>query len=271
MPGRFQRRDRLLQMREGRVGQAAEIDHIRSGGAVLVGAGEDLVQRQGRRLDDLGEDAHVVAAQIDRTAGAAEMARQVLQIVRPALEGRAELGRERRQIHPRPPGEEDSRGTGQRPQPPAHDLGGHQRGDLDADGPHLPIEVVRSHALQRALEPPLGKAAGQEEDALGHGRYRCMRRILAENWPTGSRGAAGAEALCRSDRNPEPPARRYRPLGLGVVGCCDAGGFAPEPLEEYRESGIDIARQPRKGSRLQAGSDGMVAHRMRGAGVQPQS
>ena len=65
---------------------------------IAAGAREDRVDAERRRIDDLGENAHVVARQIGRRAAPAEKSRQVLQLVGPALERHAEIGGERVEI-----------------------------------------------------------------------------------------------------------------------------------------------------------------------------
>ena len=69
---RLHRRDRVFQMREGRRRQAAEIDHLGAVGGKRPGARQDAIDRELRRVDDLGEDAHLMGVEIDRFAGAAE-------------------------------------------------------------------------------------------------------------------------------------------------------------------------------------------------------
>ena len=54
--------------------------------------------RRRRRVDDLGENAHVVTRQIGRRAAAAEIGRQIVQFVRPALERHAEAAERRVEI-----------------------------------------------------------------------------------------------------------------------------------------------------------------------------
>ena len=63
---RLQGGDRLFHMRKGRIGQAAEIDHIGAVRAHGLGARHHLFDGQGRRIDDFGEDAHRMAREIRR-------------------------------------------------------------------------------------------------------------------------------------------------------------------------------------------------------------
>ena len=73
--GVAQRDDAVLQMGKGRIGQAADIDHVGAGRAIGCGAGEDARDIQRRRFDDLGEYPHIMARQIDRLALAARKIR----------------------------------------------------------------------------------------------------------------------------------------------------------------------------------------------------
>src|SRR5262249_55484605 len=73
----------IFELRKRRVRQAAEIDHVGAGPAHGGGARQDGVDAQRRGVDDLGEDADVVARQIE-AARLAEIGRQILQLLRPA-------------------------------------------------------------------------------------------------------------------------------------------------------------------------------------------
>ena len=60
----LQRPDRLLKMRKGRVGQAAEIDHIGAALGIGLRALHDVVDRERRGVDDLGKDLNVVPSHV---------------------------------------------------------------------------------------------------------------------------------------------------------------------------------------------------------------
>jgi hypothetical protein len=77
---------------EPRTGAAAEIDHVGPLCAQCLGACQQAVKWQQRRIDDLSEDARVMARQILRRATAAEIGRQVGEFIRSALEWQAEFG-----------------------------------------------------------------------------------------------------------------------------------------------------------------------------------
>src|SRR5262245_29266402 len=79
-------------MGKRRVWQAAEIDHVGAGGAILSGAPQDVIEREGRRVDDLREDAYVVAGEIARLALAAEEFREVVDVVGTAHHRHAVVG-----------------------------------------------------------------------------------------------------------------------------------------------------------------------------------
>ena len=55
-------------------------------------ARQDGLDAERGRVDDLGEDAHVVARKIDAAAALAEKRRQILQLLGAALERHAEFG-----------------------------------------------------------------------------------------------------------------------------------------------------------------------------------
>ncbi len=82
------------------------------------------------RVDDLGEDADVVAGEVEVAAGEAEIGRQVDDLVRAALDRHAEMARQRRQIGAAAPGQDDAfDGVGNR-HAALDDLLGHQAATL---------------------------------------------------------------------------------------------------------------------------------------------
>ena len=104
----------------------------------------------------------------DALRGAAEIAGNVLELVRPAHEGHAVMRslRRSRSARQRPGSMILSASTGF-VQAPRDDLLGHQRRDLHPDIEHLPGEV-RLHAFEHGLEPRPREVSGEEEDAFSH-------------------------------------------------------------------------------------------------------
>ena len=81
----------VFEMRKPLVRQTAEIDDVGAGSGHPERARNDRIDRQCRSLDDLGEDAHIVAREIDGARPPAEKSRQILQFVGSALEGAARI------------------------------------------------------------------------------------------------------------------------------------------------------------------------------------
>ena len=172
---RLQGGDRLFHMRKGRIGQAAEIDHIGAVRAHGLGARHHLFDGQGRRIDDFGEDAHRMAREIRRRSLSAEMGGQVGEFVRPALEGHAEMRREPVQIGAASAGQHDAIGLHGTLQAPLDDVAGGKRRDLDPDIGDRPVEIGLAEAYEKPFEPWMGQMPGQEENAFArHGRL-CRR------------------------------------------------------------------------------------------------
>jgi hypothetical protein len=138
------------------------------------GLGQQFVQRQPRRVVDLGEDGDVAGAVARRAlpAAAAEEFRQVAQVLRAALHRHAEL-----------PGEGVKVAAAQaRQQHPVHarrrrqvapDPGGRRQRD-HGDGQHRDGEVepgLRRHLRQHPPQRGLGQLTGHEQQVRpGHGR-----------------------------------------------------------------------------------------------------
>ena len=95
---RLERLHGLFQMRKRRIGQAAQVDHVRTLGAQCRGAGHDLLDPERRRLDDLGEDAAVVAGEVAPAGLAAEELGQVLELLRAQPHRHAQLRPERVEV-----------------------------------------------------------------------------------------------------------------------------------------------------------------------------
>src|SRR6185437_10676277 len=126
--GSAQRNDRFLELAEGRSGQTTEIDDVGALAGEVAGADENLVDREERRLDDLGEDADVVAAEVGAVPLLPEMRRQVVKILRAALYRQVELVRQRSEVAGTMAWHDDAVGGDRLArQAPADEVGGHQR------------------------------------------------------------------------------------------------------------------------------------------------
>ncbi len=90
----LQRPHRLAEQRKRRLRQAAEVDDVGAGRGKRVRPRDQCLDRQHRRIDDLGEDPDVVAGKVGRLAGPAEERRQVGDLVRAAHERHAEMRRQ---------------------------------------------------------------------------------------------------------------------------------------------------------------------------------
>ena len=130
---RSQRPDRILKMAERRVRPAADVDHVGAGRAHGGGAVEDLVDRQRRRIDDLGKDAHVMAGEVKAAGASTEIGGEILQLVRAALEGDIERFGEAREVHAAAAGQDDAIGIDRPLQASDNDRFGHQGRHLHAD------------------------------------------------------------------------------------------------------------------------------------------
>ena len=97
-------------MRERRLRQAAQIDHIRARALLRLSAFENHGQADDWGIDDLGENAHVVTAQIDGCGLAAKKARQILDLIRPAHKRHAEVRAQRREVAATAPRHHDAQG-----------------------------------------------------------------------------------------------------------------------------------------------------------------
>ncbi len=86
----LERLDRVFEMGKRRIGKAAEIDHVRPRIRVAACAREDRLDGKRGRIDDLGEDLDVIFAHVGGFPRAAEIDRDVLELVRSAQEGHAE-------------------------------------------------------------------------------------------------------------------------------------------------------------------------------------
>ncbi len=143
MPRRFQRAHALFKMRERRIGQAAEIDDFGALAAHVFGAGQNGLDGQRRGIDDLAENAQVVAREIGRAAAASEKGREIDQFIRPAHEGHADFPRQTVEVGAASARQDDPIGLERPRQPSQNDRLRHQRRDLDADVEHRPSERAR--------------------------------------------------------------------------------------------------------------------------------
>ena len=132
------------------------------------GAPENCLEAHLRRIDDLSEDAQSMARQIKVCAGLAEKHWQVFQFIGSALERNAKLPSQAREVGAATAGDDNAIGIDRARQPAHEDGFGHQRRNLDPDTQDRPVERRRRHALQDLLEPILGEAAGQKQNAFPH-------------------------------------------------------------------------------------------------------
>jgi len=163
-----QRGDRRRPLVEPRAPEREpEIDHVGALSAVALGLLEHRLAAQPRYVVDLGEHAHVARAVGRAPAGAAEVARERLQVGRPLLDGEPEaLGEhvglalaQSRDHDPR-----DRLGDLQEARDPAR---GHERRDGDLH--HRDVVVERQlSALERVAQRARGQLARDEQQALGH-------------------------------------------------------------------------------------------------------
>ena len=165
---RVQSGDRLLHMRERRVGQTAEIDDVRARGAEPSRAFDDRRDAHRRGVDDLGEEAHVLAREIRLAAGAAEIRRQIGDFFRPALDACAQFARKQRKIGAAAARQNDAVGLHGAGQAAQNDLLRHQRRDLHADVVHAPAARRVAEAPDHPLQARIGETPGQEQQAFAH-------------------------------------------------------------------------------------------------------
>ena len=142
--------NRLLEMGKGRVGQAAEIDHIGALVRIILGPLQDLLDGHGRGVDDLGENLDVVFGHVRRLARAAEIDGNVLDLVRAAQHRHAIVRAQAIEVGAAAAGQHDLVGLDRLRQPPQDDLFGHQRRNLHPDVEHLPVEAGL-HAFEHGL------------------------------------------------------------------------------------------------------------------------
>ena len=148
--------------------------------AIAIRPRHDRIDGNCRSVDDFGENADVVARQIDGAAAGAEERRKVVQLIRSPFKGHAEFRRQPREIDAAPPGNHDAAGRHRSRQPARDDRLRHQRRDLHADVDDRPFKVRAMNASQHPLEARPCEAAGQKKQALRHRRASsCRRRAMA--------------------------------------------------------------------------------------------
>ncbi len=164
----MQRGDCLLHMREGRVGQTAEVDHIGAGLRQFLRARDDIGHAHRRGVDDLREDAHIEAREIRRRAAASKIHGQIGDLLRPALEGNAELAAQHGEIGAAAARQNDAIRLDRTRQPAQDDFLRHQRRDLDADIANPPVPRRLAKARDHPREARIGEMPGDEQQARGH-------------------------------------------------------------------------------------------------------
>ena len=175
---RLQPSHRRFKMGERRIGQAAEIDDVGASAPQRARARAQRVERQRGSIDDLSEDAQVMAGEIGRAAAFAEIGRQVLHFVRAALKGRAKGLRQAVEIGPAAARQHDAARWQRAGQAIHQDRFGHQRGDLHADVQDF-IGEGRRHRGEHGFEPRPCEPPGDEQQALAHKARSARRRASA--------------------------------------------------------------------------------------------
>ena len=160
----------LFEMRERRVragsrGRSRRRPRPRS----AVRARQQRLGVQRRRIDDLGEDRHVVAGEVEparpsrpRNSGRSASSSG------PRTNGTPNACDSRAGSMPAATGQDDAIGRDRPLQAAQQDRLGHQRRDLHADIRHLPREARSPHAVEHAPQPRLRQVPGQEQHALFH-------------------------------------------------------------------------------------------------------
>ncbi len=177
--GITQRPDAVLQVRKIHSRQAADVDHVGAVAAITLGALDDPGNAELRRVDDLGEHAHIVAAQIRGKRLATKIGWQILQVLGPTLHADTELLGQCVNITLAQARHDDTVDAVDFRQSPFDQLDRHQRGHADADVAHLVAEF-RLHGLQHLVQAFLRQFAGQKDDVFGHvmgKRLACLLTI----------------------------------------------------------------------------------------------
>jgi len=159
---RAQRPNRVFEVRKRRIRRATKIDHVSAGRAQGCGANENLLNRQRRCVDDLGENTHVVLRQIEASAALAEVGGQVRQLVGASFERNLEGSSEAGKIGPATARHDNAIGI-DRPRQTARDDGfGHEGRDLHADVEDRPLECKAGRARQDPFEPCAREVSGEK-------------------------------------------------------------------------------------------------------------
>ena len=103
---RHQSGGRGFEMGKGCIRQAAEVDDIGAVPPVKGRALEDCFHGEARRLDDLGENPHVLPREVGWRALAPEELGEILKILRPTLYGSAVVAGQGLEIAAKAPGQQ---------------------------------------------------------------------------------------------------------------------------------------------------------------------
>ena len=163
--------DRLFQVRERRIRQAADVDYISAVTVIPCRTGKDFVHADLRGFHYLGKNAHAVVVQAGRCCLPAEKNGQVLDVHGAPLHRYAQRLAQRLQVTLAQSRDDDPVHTVNLMQPAPDHLCRHQRGDTDADLSCLPGKLGRLHVPKDAPQALLRKLAGEKENVLGHGLY----------------------------------------------------------------------------------------------------
>src|SRR5947209_16013633 len=141
-------------MRERRIRQATEIDDVGAGGFERFCARQNPLHISCRRINNLREYPDVITREVGRLALGAEIARQIGDLVRPALEAHAKIRGKLAEIGVTAAGHDDAVGFDRPRQTAADDFLGHQRRDLHPDIVYAPFERHLANPPAHAPEPP---------------------------------------------------------------------------------------------------------------------
>ena len=148
-------------MRKRRIGQPTEIDDICPLLRIVQGPLKDRLHTHRRRIDNLGEDLDVVFGHVRGFPGAAEIGRNIFQLIGPAYDRHAIARAQPVEIGTAAAGQHDLVRLARLGQAPQDDVLGHQGRHLHADIDHLPVET-RVHAAEHGLKPWPRQMSGQE-------------------------------------------------------------------------------------------------------------
>ena len=173
----------LFQVRERRIRQAADVNHVGPVSFISRGLSQDSVNTDLRRFHYLRENADTVFIQADRRRCASEKYGQVLNVHSAPLHRHAQRLAQGVQVTLAQPRNNDSVHSVKLMQPATNHLCRHQCGDTYADFSYLISKLHRLHSLQDTPQALFRKFAGQKEDVLGHVcvMYPQITQINADN------------------------------------------------------------------------------------------